>query len=294
MNRAGSLSVTVAGSFWCRKDRSDRGPGYPSSCGPQLQSKRYNNTDPEDFAPVAGEVNNADPNFPNFYRYKNWGELNSTTMTAQVIDPDNGSVMCSGTAPISNHDEPRLISFGLTAACRNADKVSRATIHLALSLSRPGVPGGWWITDLIDFFNKNLRQYEFSTRHIPPYLQTHPFSTDRVEALRQRVSQAEHYGAQDTPDNIRRFQFMQAKLIGFIQNQGQTMARYPLTDHSQPARYARAVAYYRVADLPSARAELNSLIAEDPNNPYFQELMGQILFENGHAAESVPFHRRSV
>ncbi|MFN8050415.1 MAG: hypothetical protein U0Q22_03175 [Acidimicrobiales bacterium] len=151
-----SLSVTVAGSFWCRKDRSDRGPGYPSSCGPQLQSKRYNNTDPEDFAPVAGEVNNADPNFPNFYRYKNWGELNSTTMTAQVIDPDNGSVMCSGTAPISNHDEPRLISFGLTAACRNADKVSRATIHLALSLSRPGVPGGWWITDLIDFFNKAI------------------------------------------------------------------------------------------------------------------------------------------
>lgn len=147
---------------------------------------------------------------------------------------------------------------------------------------------------LIDFFNKNLRQYEFSTRHIPPYLQTHPFSTDRVEALRQRVSQAAHYSAQDTPDNIRRFQFMQAKLVGFIQNQGQTMARYPLTDHSQPARYARAVAYYRVADLPSARAELNSLIAEDPNNPYFQELMGQILFENGRAAESVPFHRRSV
>jgi predicted Zn-dependent protease len=147
---------------------------------------------------------------------------------------------------------------------------------------------------LIDFFNKNLRQYEFSTRHIPPYLQTHPFSTDRVEALRVRVEQADHYATPDTPDNLRRFEYMQAKLIGFIQTQGQTMARYPLSDTSGPARYARAVAYYRAADLPSARHELDTLIADQPQNPYFQELMGQILFENGHAAESVPFHRRSV
>jgi predicted Zn-dependent protease len=54
------------------------------------------------------------------------------------------------------------------------------------------------------------------------------------------------------------------------------------------------VAYYRVSDLAHARAELEALMQEDPNNPYFQELMGQILFENARAAESIPYHRRSV
>lgn len=147
---------------------------------------------------------------------------------------------------------------------------------------------------LIDFFNKNLRQYEFQTRNIPPYLLTHPFSSDRVAALRDRVSAASHFNTVDTPENMRRFDFMQAKLIGFQRSMGQTLARYPLSNTSEPARYARAVAYYRVADLPSSRHELESLIAEEPNNPYFQELMGQILFENGRAAESIPFHRRSV
>src|SRR5690606_31576568 len=93
---------------------------------------------------------------------------------------------------------------------------------------------------------------------------------------------------------LRRFRFMQAKLVGFIQSQGQTLARYPTRDTSQPARYARAVAYYRVSDLTRARAELEVLMREDPNNPYFQELMGQILFENGRAAESIPYHRRSL
>lgn len=147
---------------------------------------------------------------------------------------------------------------------------------------------------LISFFNNNLRQYEFQQRRMPPYLMTHPFSSDRVEALRQRVEAAPHRDAEDSAENIQRFRFMQAKLVGFIQSQGQTLAKYPLSDTSAPARYARAVAYYRVSQLDQARAELNSLIAEDPRNPYFQELYGQILFENGRAAESVPYHRRSV
>jgi predicted Zn-dependent protease len=147
---------------------------------------------------------------------------------------------------------------------------------------------------LIDFFNHNLRQFEFQVRRMPPYMMSHPYTSDRVEALRQRVTAQSHYEAVDSADNVRRFQFMQAKLIGFTQTRGQTLAHYPTTDTSAPARYARAVAYYRASELPLARTELDALIAAEPNNPYFQELMGQILFENGRAAESIPYHRRSV
>jgi predicted Zn-dependent protease len=147
---------------------------------------------------------------------------------------------------------------------------------------------------LISFFNENIRPYEFLVRRMPPYMMTHPYSSDRVEALRQRVEAGSHLDATDTEDNLERFHFMQAKLVGFIHTQGQTLARYPASDRSQPARYARAVAYYRVSDLARARQELESLMAESPDNPYFQELMGQILFENGRAAESVAYHRRSL
>lgn len=147
---------------------------------------------------------------------------------------------------------------------------------------------------LITFFNTQIRPYEFMTRRAPPWMMTHPYSSDRVEALRQRVQASPHYDTPDSEEYLHRFRFMQAKLIGFIQNQGQTLARYPLRDTSQPARYARAVAYYRASELSRARQELESLMQEDPNNPYFQELMGQILFENGRSAESIPYHRRSL
>lgn len=153
---------------------------------------------------------------------------------------------------------------------------------------------------MIDFFNRELRPMEFAVRRVPAYMITHPFSSDRVEALRQRVDSAPHHDTADTADNIRRFQFMQAKLIGFTQPLARTLQLYPATDHSQPARYARAIAYCgcglasRVPDLARARADMDTLIADDPNNPYFQELAGQILFENGRAAQSIPFHRRSL
>jgi predicted Zn-dependent protease len=147
---------------------------------------------------------------------------------------------------------------------------------------------------LITFFNTQIRPYEFMVRRAPPWMMTHPYSSDRVEALRVGVEAAQHRDAQDSEDNLRRFRFMQAKLVGFIRNEGQTLARYPTRDTSQPARYARAVAYYRVSNLSAARAELDVLMREDPQNPYFQELMGQILFENGRAEESIAYHRRSL
>jgi predicted Zn-dependent protease len=147
---------------------------------------------------------------------------------------------------------------------------------------------------LLDFFNENIRPYEFLARRAPPYMMTHPYSSDRVEALRERVAESPYVATPDSDEYMRRFRFMQAKLIGFLRSEGQTLARYPTTDSSQPARYARAVAYYRVAELGNARRELESLIAEDAANPYYQELLGQILFENGRAAESIPYHERSL
>lgn len=194
--------------------------------------------------------------------------------------PDAGAALIAGSPQFAMADFVRHTQVQESAA----DQAGAAYLEASGQSGR----------GLIEFFNENIRPYEFMMRRAPPYMMTHPFSSDRVEALRQVVTSNTHYDTPDSEDYWRRFRFMQAKLVGFIQRHGQTLARYPVSDTSAPARYARAVAYYRDADLPRARAELDVLIAEEPNNAYFQELMGQILFENGRAAESVPYHRRSI
>jgi predicted Zn-dependent protease len=63
---------------------------------------------------------------------------------------------------------------------------------------------------------------------------------------------------------------------------------------SVSARYGRAVAYYRIPELKKALGLVDGLIRQEPNNPYFQELKGQMLFENGRVAEAVAPYREAV
>lgn len=90
------------------------------------------------------------------------------------------------------------------------------------------------------------------------------------------------------------YDMMRAKLIGFLDTPLKVRRFYPETDKSAPARYARAISAFRNSDIRLALAEIDSLLAEDDENPYFHELKGQILFESGQTAESVGPHARSL
>lgn len=147
---------------------------------------------------------------------------------------------------------------------------------------------------LIDFFNRNLRRYEFDMRRAPGYVLSHPFTSDRVQSLRVRVEAGQNYNAVDSAENIHSLQMIQAKLVGYLNTLPQTLSRYPESDRSMPARYARAFAYYRAVDIPRATREIQSLIAEEPNNPFFHEIYGQLLFENGRSAEALAPLRRAL
>jgi predicted Zn-dependent protease len=87
---------------------------------------------------------------------------------------------------------------------------------------------------------------------------------------------------------------MIAKLTGFLSAPSATLARYKADDTSVAARYARAIAYYRIPDLAHALPLIDGLIAQEPDNAYFYELKGQMLFENGRIAEAIPPYEKSV
>jgi predicted Zn-dependent protease len=86
---------------------------------------------------------------------------------------------------------------------------------------------------------------------------------------------------------------MVAKLMGFI-SPSSALQRFSEADRSVPARYARAIALYRTGALGSALLTIDGLLKEHPNDPYFHELRGQMLYENGRANEAVPSYRRAV
>ena len=147
---------------------------------------------------------------------------------------------------------------------------------------------------LVKFFDRFRDQEALSSPNQDPYVRTHPLSSQRIAALTRGIETSRFKDAQDSPEMQRRYDLIKAKIIGFLLPEHLAFNKFPETDQSQPARYARTVAYFRLGHLDKSLAEIDSLIAEDPDNPYFQELKGQVLFETGHAAEALPWYRKAA
>ena len=117
---------------------------------------------------------------------------------------------------------------------------------------------------------------------INPYLQSHPMPQQRLTQLRELVTSSPYYNAVDPPELQFRHDLVKAKLYGFLDTPEVLFNRYPQTDQSLAAQYARAIATYRKSGVRSAMPLVDTLIAAQPNWPYFYEIKGQFLFESGN------------
>lgn len=132
-----------------------------------------------------------------------------------------------------------------------------------------------------------------STRQ-DPYVRTHPLTRDRVAFIRDWVEHSQYTNQPPRPEYDEPFRRMKAKLFAFIETPVRTFQRYKETDKSIEARYARSIAAYRKPDLTVALPLIDGLIAERPNDPYFPEMKGQMLFENARGAEAVQAYQRAA
>jgi predicted Zn-dependent protease len=146
---------------------------------------------------------------------------------------------------------------------------------------------GWSPRGLERLLERLLEQELLAVSRQDPYFRTHPLSRDRLEFVREQLGRAPAADAALPGDLAVAFAMVQAKLDGFIDPPANTLRRYPETDGSAPARYARAIARFRSGRIPEALAIMDTLLAEAPGNPWLLEMKGQILFEGHRPAEAL-------
>jgi len=147
---------------------------------------------------------------------------------------------------------------------------------------------------MADTFRRLSDQILFAAQNADPYLQSHPMPAERVAALEVIARNSPGWDKKDPPELQQRHDLMRAKLTGFLDRNDTVARRYPATDTSLPARYARAIATYRHGDLRNAIGQIDGLIQAEPNNPYFHELKGQALLEGGKPAEAIAPLQRAI
>ncbi len=132
-----------------------------------------------------------------------------------------------------------------------------------------------------------------SSNNQDPYVQSHPLSSERIRTIEHHVETSAYSGRETPPAYVEMQARMKAKLAAFINSSGRTLRTYKETDSSLEARYARSIAYYRKADLDHALPLIDGLLSERPTDPYFIELKGQILYENGRLQDALPYYQKA-
>jgi predicted Zn-dependent protease len=157
-------------------------------------------------------------------------------------------------------------------------------------LSKAGISG----KGMLQFFNKlQNEEYRYAIYSKDSFDRDHPLSSERIQALEQKLKSDPAYGKPIDPALETRFERVKAKLMGYVDPK-QAVIKYPESDQSIPAHYARAYAYHLGGYPQKAEAEADALLAKDPHDPFFLELKGQILLEGGKPKEAIAPLREAV
>ena len=182
----------------------------------------------------------------------------------------------------------KLATLGPTIAERNFYKNTRqnekfadaAAIKYMTAVNRSCIP----LAKLL----KNLGKQELlHENRQDPYLRTHPISQERIYEIMEASENIEVNKIDNSSIDEIKYKRIVAKIIAFTNTPGKTLLLYPKTSSEIDARYARAIAYLRLPDLDKGIKEINHLINLDNSDPFFPEVLGQMLFENGQIFESI-------
>ena len=157
-------------------------------------------------------------------------------------------------------------------------------------LDKVGISG----KGLLEFLKVLSGQEFLQTSGQDPYIRTHPLTQSRISFLESHVTKSPVSKKILSPNLVSRHLRMVAKLDGFLDPPKKTLDKYKKNDSSVPARYARAIAMYRRANLSKALSGIEALISDFPKDPYFVELKAQMLFENGRLADAMKAYRQAV
>lgn len=147
---------------------------------------------------------------------------------------------------------------------------------------------------MLETFERFAQQEYVSDAYQDPFMRSHPVATDRLARLREKVAASAYANTKDPPALQLRHDMMRAKIAGYVERAQTVQNRYPPKDTSLPARYARAIARNCSGRCADNLTDVDALIREKPDNPYFWELKGNLLQASGKHAEAIAPLRKAL
>ena len=145
---------------------------------------------------------------------------------------------------------------------------------------------------LIDFLNKVEKTIPFSPEQTS-YRSTHPMISERTTWVESALINQNNGCVFNQNTNLQNeFLLLKAKLFGFTHSNDETYAVYQ--SDKDIDKYAKAVASYLSGNHNESINLLNQLIDNNPKNPFFKELIGEIYFSKHNYEFAIKNQHESI
>jgi predicted Zn-dependent protease len=146
----------------------------------------------------------------------------------------------------------------------------------------------------VDVLNLFKGQEALTSNRQDPYVRTHPLTSDRISRMKAAAGAYKDSPSKQSPNIDYWYARMIVKFNGFIGNPSYNLRQIKSSEAGELKTLARAIAFHRQPKPAKARREIDKLIKMRPKDPYYHELRGQILLENGSAKAAVSSYRRAA
>ncbi len=143
-------------------------------------------------------------------------------------------------------------------------------------------------------FERFQSALSLSGAQVDPYRVSHPMPRDRIANLQTLVKKSPYRDKTDSAALQQRHDMMRVKIAVYTKGQAALSRLLRKSSDTLANKYGEAQAAYLFGNLNSALKKTEGLIKTQPENPYFQELRGDILMKANRPDDAAAAYARAV
>ncbi len=147
---------------------------------------------------------------------------------------------------------------------------------------------------MLDTFERFASALSLTGTQIDQYRISHPLPRERIANLEELARKSPYFNKADSPALQMRHDMARAKIAAYSGNMGALQRMFRSNPGGLPARYGNAITTFLNGSARAALPKFDTLIKEQPKNPYFQEMRGEVLLKANDAAGAAKAFQKAV
>ncbi|EJF88737.1 M48 family metalloprotease [Bartonella tamiae] len=147
---------------------------------------------------------------------------------------------------------------------------------------------------MLTTFERFSNALALSGSRVDPYRISHPLPRERIAALETLAKKSPYFDKKDPPELQLRHDMARAKIAANTGNFVELRRMFSKNPRGLAARYGEAILAVGNSAPKAARLKVDALVKEQPNNPFFHELLGDVFIKANDPVAAANAYKRAA